>query len=369
MVIVDVVVSPQQVRLKLVEASAEETPGRHDPSLNPRNTFTNFVVGNSNLFASAAAQAVAAAPGRTYNPLYLFGGPGLGKTHLLHAIGHYVLAQQKRARLVCVSGEEFSNEYLHSIQTDQQALFHKHYREADLLLVDDLQFLAGKDSLEEEFFHTFNALQQNQRQMVLTSDAPANEVPNLDRRLISRIEGGLVADLQPPDAEMRMTILERKAQSLGAKLPAEIMHLLANRAPANIGELEGALIRVASYSLLTHRELNTEVAEGLLRGTLLDENRPAPRIEAIQEKVAEHFNIPVAEMTNRRRMESVALPRQIAMYISRQLTGMSLSAIGEEFGGRDHATVLRACQSLKGLIDVDPKIRQTVSYLERHLGG
>ncbi len=359
--------SPKPAKMKPAQAVPEQNPGNRELSFNPKNTFETFVVGNNNNFAYAAALAVAQAPGKSYNPLFLYGGVGLGKTHLLHAIGHHVSEHKKGARVFYVSSEKFTNEYIEGIQNNQLARFRKKYRQSEVLLIDDIQFLAGKERIQEEFFHTFNALHESHRQIVLTCDRPASEIQNLEHRLISRFEWGLVTDLQPPDVEMRLAILQKKAQNMGVVLSEEIMNFLANRIRANIRRLEGALIRVASYAALTGKALTLEVVEGLLREILHEEGRYSICIDVIQKKVAEHFDIRLADMTSKRRPENIAFPRQIAMFLSRQMTETSLSAIGEAFGGRDHGTVLHACRLVKDRMEVDPSVRQVVRHLEKQL--
>ena len=329
---------------KITEPAAERPSAHSDLHFNPKNTFDTFVVGNNNNFSYAAALAVAQAPGKSYNPLFLYGGVGLGKTHLLHAIGQHVVNHKKGARVAYVSSEKFTNEYIDAIQNNLLVKFRKKYRQTDVLLIDDIQFLAGKERIQEEFFHTFNALHESHKQIVLTCDRPASEIQNLEHRLVSRFEWGLVTDLQPPDIEMRLAILNKKAQIMGVTLPEEIMNFLANRIRTNIRRLEGALIRVASYASLTGKKLSIEVVEGLLREVLHEEGRFSISIEVIQKKVAEHFDIRLADMTSKRRPENIAFPRQIAMFLSRQMTESSLSSIGEAFGGRDHGTVLDACR-------------------------
>ncbi len=341
--------------------------GNAEWSFNPKNTFETFVVGNNNNFAYAAAKAVAEAPGKSYNPLFLYGGVGLGKTHLLHAIGQHVAASRKGARVGYVSSEKFTNEYIDGIQNNQLVRFRKRYRQMDVLLIDDIQFLAGKERIQEEFFHTFNALHEAHKQIVLTCDRPASEIQGLEHRLVSRFEWGLVTDLQPPDIEMRLAILQKKAQIMGVVLPEDIINFLANRIRTNIRRLEGALIRVASYASLTGKKLNVEVVESLLREILHEEGRFSVNIEVIQKKVAEHYDIRLADMTSKRRPENIAFPRQVAMFLSRQMTESSLSAIGEAFGGRDHGTVLHACRLVKDRMGIDANVRQVVSYLEKQL--
>lgn len=339
----------------------------HDLAFNPKNTFDAFVVGNNNNFAYAAALAVAQAPGKSYNPLFLYGGVGLGKTHLLHAIGQHVAQSKKGARVAYLSSEKFTNEYIDGIQNNQLAKFRKKYRQTDVLLIDDIQFLAGKERIQEEFFHTFNALHESHKQIVLTCDRPASEIQNLEHRLVSRFEWGLVTDLQPPDVEMRLAILKKKAELMNVQLPDEIINFLAHRIRSNIRRLEGALIRVASFAALTGKKLSLEVVEGLLREILHEEGRFSINIEVIQKKVAEHFDIRLADMTSKRRPENIAFPRQVAMFLSRQMTENSLSSIGEAFGGRDHGTVLHACRLVKDRMEVDANVRQVVHYLEKQL--
>jgi chromosomal replication initiator protein len=354
-------------KTKATESTLDRNAQNGDHNFNPKNTFDTFVVGNNNNFSYAAAQAVAQAPGKSYNPLFLYGGVGLGKTHLLHAIGQHVAHSKKGARVAYVSSEKFTNEYIDAIQNNQLVKFRKKYRQTDVLLIDDIQFLAGKERIQEEFFHTFNALHEGHKQIVLTCDRPASEIQNLEHRLVSRFEWGLVTDLQPPDVEMRLAILQKKAQIMNVALPEEIMNFLANRIRTNIRRLEGALIRVASYASLTGKKLSLEVVEGLLREVLHEEGRFSISIEVIQKKVAEHFDIRLADMTSKRRPENIAFPRQIAMFLSRQMTESSLSSIGEAFGGRDHGTVLHACRLVKDRMEVDPSVRQVVSYLEKQL--
>jgi chromosomal replication initiator protein len=346
---------------------AHERPTNSELHFNPKNTFESFVVGNNNNFAYAAALAVAQAPGKSYNPLFLYGGVGLGKTHLLHAIGQYVAGSKKGARVAYVSSEKFTNEYIDAIQNNLLVKFRKKYRQTDVLLIDDIQFLSGKERIQEEFFHTFNALHESHKQIVLTCDRPASEIQGLEHRLVSRFEWGLVTDLQPPDVEMRLAILQKKAQIMGVTLPDDIMNFLANRIRTNVRRLEGALIRVASYASLTGKKLTIEVVEGLLREILHEEGRLSISIEVIQKKVAEHFDIRLADMTSKRRPENIAFPRQIAMYLSRQMTESSLNTIGEAYGGRDHGTVLHACRLVKDRMEVDANVRQVVHYLEKQL--
>jgi chromosomal replication initiator protein len=355
-----------------LESKRAQPPARSNKrdegsGFNPRNKFETFVVGDNNNFAHAAAQAVAETPGKVYNPLFVYGGVGLGKTHLLHAIGHRVWSPHKGARVAYMSSEQFTNAYIEAIQTNQLGQFRKRCRHADVLLIDDVQFLAGKERIQEEFFHTFNALHEGRKQIVLTCDRPESEVRELEHRLVCRFEWGLVTDLQPPDGEMRLAILRKKALLLGLELPEEIMAFLANRIRTNIRRLEGALNRVASYGALTGRKLTLEVVEELLREVLQEEGHHPTTIEVIQKKVAEHFDIRLADMTSKRRPENIAFPRQVAMYFSRRMTNNSLNTIGEAFGGRDHGTVLHACRLVKERMEVDSNVRQVVTHLELKL--
>jgi len=359
--------APAPAKPRPVEPVHERTNSHADQNFNPKNTFESFVVGTNNNFSFAAAKAVAEAPGKSYNPLFLYGGVGLGKTHLLHAIGQHVTGTKKSARVAYVSSEKFTNEYIDAIQNNKLVGFRKKYRQTDVLLIDDIQFLAGKERIQEEFFHTFNALHESHKQIVLTCDRPASEIQGLENRLVSRFEWGLVTDLQPPDIEMRLAILKKKAQLMDVTLDEEIINFLATRIRTNIRRLEGALIRVASYASLTGKKLSIEVVENLLREILHEEGRQTISIEVIQKRVAEHFDIRLADMTSKRRPENIAFPRQIAMYLSRQMTEGSLNTIGEAFGGRDHGTVLHACRLVKDRMEVDSNVRQVVHYLEKQL--
>jgi chromosomal replication initiator protein len=325
------------------------------------------VVGSNNEFAFAASKAVADAPGKAYNPLFLYGGVGLGKTHLLQAIGQHIVGNKKSSRVAYVSSEKFTNEYIEAIQNNKLVAFRKKYRQSEVLLIDDIQFLAGKERIQEEFFHTFNALHESHKQIVLTCDRPASEIQGLEQRLVSRFEWGQTADVQAPDVETRIAILNKKAQIMGVTLPEDIIIFIATHIRTNIRRLEGALVRVTSFASLTGRKLTVEVVENLLREILHEEGRLTISIEVIQKKVAEHFDIRLADMTSKRRPENIAFPRQIAMCLSRQMTECSLNTIGEAFGGRDHGTVLHACRLVKDRMEVDANVRQVVHYLEKQL--
>ena len=335
--------------------------------LNPRNTFESFVVGPNNQIAHAASLAVAQSPAKTYNPLFIYGGVGLGKTHLMQAIGQYIVSRSRTTRVMYLSSELFINEFIDAIQHNNLVKFRKRYRQADLLLIDDIHFLGGKERSQEEFFHTFNTLFDGHKQIVLSSDRPASEIANLEHRLVSRFEWGLTAELQPPDVETRLAILRKKARTLHIKLRDEIYEFLANRIKTNVRRLEGALMRVASFASLSGRELTHDVVEHLLKDILQEEARRAVTIDQIQRRVAEHFDVRLADMTSKRRPANIAFPRQVAMYLARELTKASLNEIGEAFGGRDHGTVLHACKLVKKRMKEQDKIRQTISFIDSAL--
>jgi len=349
------------------EDADEEKVARVANGLNQRNTFDCFVVGAANQYAHAACLAVANQPGKTYNPLFIHGGVGLGKTHLMQAIGHHLLGKKKGAKVLYETSETFTNDFIDALQNNTIVKFRKRYRQADVLLIDDIQFLAGKERSQEEFFHTFNSLFDGHKQIVLSSDRPPSELANLEARLVSRFEWGLTAELQPPDVEMRVAILRKKAQGLGIQFPKEIFEYLAERVRTNVRRLEGALTRIASYASLNGTQPNFEKIEHLLKDILLEEARRSVTIDQIQKRVAEHFDVRLADMTSKRRPANIAFPRQIAMYLARELTKGSLSEIGEVFGGRDHGTVLHAHRLVKERMRKEEKVRQTVTFLEAQL--
>ena len=351
------------------ESKRPEVRGKPAPSLgmNPRNTFGTFVVGKNSDYAHAACLAVGNAPGRTYNPLFIYGGVGLGKTHLLHAIGQHIAASRKGAKVVYISSEQFTNEFIDGIQNSTLVQFRKRFRLADVLLIDDIQFLAGKERSQEEFFHTFNTLFDGHKQIVLSSDRPPAEIGDLSSRLVSRFEWGLTAELQPPDVETRTAILRKKAAETELIIDPCVIEFLAARIRSNVRRLEGALIRVASYVSLNRETPSEEKIEHLLKDILQEEARRTISVEQIQKRVAEHFDVRIADMTSKRRPANIAFPRQIAMYLARELTKGSLSDIGEQFGGRDHGTVLHAHRLVKKRMKDDEKVRQMVSYLDGQL--
>jgi chromosomal replication initiator protein len=335
--------------------------------MNPRNTFDTFVVGSNNQFAHAAALAVAQSPSKTYNPLFIYGGVGLGKTHLMQAIGQQVADRKKVFKVMYLSSERFTNEFIDAIQHNTLVKFRKRYRQADVLLIDDIHFLAGKERSQEEFFHTFNTLFDGRKQIVLSSDRPASEITNLEQRLVSRFEWGLTAELQPPDIETRMAILRKKAQSFQVQLAPDVLEFLAQRVRTNVRRLEGALMRVASFASLSGREVTKEVVEHLLRDILQEEAKKIITIDQIQRKVAEHFDVRLADMTSKRRPANIAFPRQVAMYLARRHTKSSLNEIGDAFGGRDHGTVLHACKTVQERMGREDQVRQLVFLLTSQL--
>ncbi len=335
--------------------------------LNPRNTFENLVVGSGNQLAHAASIAVANAPGRAYNPLFVFGETGLGKTHLMHAVAHQMLANNPNAKIAYVSTEKFTNEFIHAIRENKLTKFRQYYRNLDALLVDDIHFLSGKESTQEEFFHTFNDLFESGRQIFLASDRPANEIERLENRLISRFQWGLVTDIQAPDFETRVAILRKKAAAMNISLDADIMNFLAERVSRNVRRMEGALTRIAGYDALIDRKLDLESVERLLGDLLHEEASSKVTIDQIQKKVSDYYQIRFSELIGRRRTSNIVFPRQVAMYISRTLTSDPLKAIGDAFGGRDHGTVIHACKQVENMMEQDGSVKRGVDYLIKQL--
>lgn len=354
--------------------SVRETPADEEEDdrnaaasgFNIKNTFETFVVGANNEFVQAACRAVAERPGKVYNPLFFYGGVGLGKTHLMHAVGQHVM-QNRKAKVAYVTTERFTNEFIDAIQSGSLPKFRRRYRQVDVLLIDDIHFLAGKERSQEEFFHTFNQLFDGHKQIVLSSDRPPSEIGQLAPRLVSRFEWGLTAELQPPDVETRVAILRKKAASLDVKVPNELLQYVAERIRTNIRRLEGALMRVALFMSLSGGKLTEDRLEELLKDILQEEARRNVGVEQIQKKVAEHFDVRFADMTSKRRPKNIAFPRQVAMYLARELTKMSLVEIGDAFGGRDHGTVLHAHRLVKDRMNDDDKTRQVVRFLSEQL--
>ena len=337
------------------------------PAIKATNTFDNFIVGPENEMAHGAALAVAKDPGCNYNPLFIHGPTGLGKTHLMHAIAHSVYATNPRARIAYISSETFTNEFIQALQTNSINAFRRRYRELDLLLIDDIHFLAGKDTTQEEFFHTFNELHNNHKQVVLTSDRPASEIAKLSERLVSRFQWGMVASIQAPGLETRIAILRKKASARGLELAPEIAEFIASRIARNVRNLEGAITRIFGLTGMTRKPLELTQVEKLLHDILVEEASHTLTSEVIQRKVAEHYRIQMSDMTSKRRMQNIAFPRQVAMYLCTQLTGMSLVSIGQAFGGRDHGTVIHARKTVGNQMEVDANVRRTVEYLRAQL--
>jgi chromosomal replication initiator protein len=316
--------------------------------LNPRYTFDTFIVGSSNQFAHAACRAVAEAPSRSYNPLFIYGGVGLGKTHLMHAIGHYVLLHDRNLVLTYISSERFMNEMINAVRYDRLIDFRERYRSVDVLLVDDVQFLAGKEGTQNEFFHTFNALYDSQKQIVLSSDCPPHEIEQLEERLRSRFEWGLIADIQSPDLETKVAILKKKAEAEAVPLPDSVAIYIAGRIKSNIRELEGSLIRLIAYASLTGRELSVDLAQEVLRN-VKDHEEKAITIDHIQKFVSDYYQLRLADLKSRNNSKSIAMPRQVAMYLCKKLTHASLPEIGRSFGGKHHSTVIHSIRKVEAL--------------------
>ena len=331
------------------EAPAQETEEAAAPAgLSPRYSFDTFIVGSSNQFAHAACRAVAEAPSRSYNPLYIYGGVGLGKTHLMHAIGHYMLTHTPNAKLTYISSERFMNEMINAVRYDRILDFRERYRSVDILLVDDVQFMAGKEGTQTEFFHTFNALYDAQKQIVISSDCSPREIPALEERLRSRFEWGLIADIQPPDLETKIAILKRKAESEGVALPDNVAIYIASKIKSNIRELEGSLIRLLAFASLTGKEISLPLAQDVLRNILVQDEK-AVSIEGIQKFVADYYQLKVADLKSRNNAKSISMPRQIGMYLCKVLTNASLPEIGKSFGGKHHSTVIHSIRKVEDL--------------------
>jgi len=343
-------------------ASAEVSPlpEREASSLNPKYTFESFVVGASNQFAHAAARAVAEIPSKSYNPLFIYGGVGLGKTHLMHAVGHYIQARQRRLNLVYISTDRFINEMINAIRFDRLPAFRQKYRSVDVLLVDDIQFIAGKDRTQEEFFHIFNALHDSQKQIVISSDCPPRQIPTLEERLHSRFEWGLIADIQAPDIETKVAILRKKAESERVEIPENVALFIASKVRTNVRELEGSLLRLIAYASLTGRDIDLPLAQEILRDLLHTDDKPIT-IEMIQKFVADHYNVKLTELKAKNNAKAVAVPRQIAMYLTKTLTGASLPEIGKGFGGKHHSTVIHSVRKIDGLRKRDPDFDRLIN--------
>lgn len=336
-------------------------------SLNPKYTFQTFVVGSCNQFAHAASQAIAEAPGKTYNPLYIYGGVGLGKTHLMHAAGHEIKARNRHLRLSYISAEKFMNELINAIRYDKAQTFREKYRSIDVLLMDDIQFMAGKERTQEEFFHTFNALYDGQKQIVISSDCPPREIPTLEERLHSRFEWGLIADMEPPDLETKVAILKRKADLDGVSLPDDVAFFIASKVKSNIRELEGSLVRLVAISSLRGLPISKMLAQDAIRNIAEDDRPAGITIEQIQQTVAAHYRLRVDELTSKNNSRQIAVPRQIAMYLCKRLTKHSFPEIGREFGGKHHTTVIHSVEKIEALVLKDQNFHRIVSDLMDNL--
>lgn len=334
-------------------------------TLIPRYTFETFVIGSSNRFAHAACLAVAERPAQGYNPLFIYGGVGLGKTHLMHAIGHFVRKHDPTAQVAYLSSEKFTNEFITAIRESHTEAFRNRYRSIDVLLIDDIQFLANKEQTQEEFFHTFNSLHEAGKQIVISSDRPPRQIPTLEDRLRSRFEWGLLTDIQPPDLETRIAILQRKARADGLEVQEDVLAYIANQVDSNIRELEGALIRVIAYSSLVNEDVSPELAEAALKDIISPSRPRIVSVNHVQKVICDHFGLRLEEMNGKKRTRNIAFPRQIAMFLTRELTDLSLPRIGEAFGGRDHTTVLHACDRVNEEIEKSSDLKSTLERLSQ----
>ncbi len=351
----------------ITHPSGYQNSSSNNRSLNPKYTFDSFVVGSSNQFAQAAAMAVAENPARSYNPLFIYGGVGLGKTHLMHAIGHHVLKHNPSSKLCYLSSERFMNDLINSLRFDRMVQFRERYRNMDVLLVDDIQFIAGKERTQEEFFHTFNTLFDSHKQIVVSSDKFPKEIPDLEERLRSRFEWGLVADIQPPDLETKIAILEKKAELSGISLPKQASLFMAENTTSNIRELEGYLLRVVAFATIKKAKLiSMDLVEEALKN-FLDQKKKVITVDQIQKEVAGFYNLKISDLKSKRKNKALILPRHGAMYLTRRLTELSLPEIGRHFGGRDHTTVIHALQKVENIIGNDPDYEKTMDALTRKI--
>src|SRR5215471_14360461 len=354
--------SPDETAVLENDPAVPAVPQPGAAGLNPRYTFDTFIVGSSNQFAHAACRAVAEAPSRSYNPLFIYGGVGLGKTHLMHGIGHYVLRHDRNLKLTYISAERFMNEMINAVRYDRIIDFRERYRTVDVLLVDDIQFISGKEGTQTEFFHTFNALYDSQKQIVISSDCPPHEIPQLEERLRSRFEWGLIADIQSPDLETKVAILKKKAEAEVVPLPDNVAIYIANKIKSNIRELEGSLIRLIAYASLTGQEITLALAQEVLKNVLAHDDK-AVTIEIIQKYVADYYNLKLADLKSRNNSKSVAMPRQIAMYLCKSLTHASLPEIGKSFGGKHHSTVIHSIRKVEDLRQRDGDFNTVINTL------
>jgi len=338
-----------------------------EPSLNGKYTYDSFVVGSCNQFAHAASLAVAEAPGRTYNPLYLYGGVGLGKTHLMHACGHAIKSRNQHLKLCYISSERFMNDLINAIRYDKTQSFREKYRSVDVLLIDDVQFMAGKERTQEEFFHTFNALYDQQKQIVISSDCPPREIPTLEERLHSRFEWGLIADIEPPDLETKIAILTKKAAQIGVSIPSDVSMFIAGRVKSNIRELEGSLVRLIAISSLRGEPISKTLAQDALRNIAKEEESGVVTIQQIQKLVASTYKLTIDELVSKNNARQISHPRQIAMYLCKHLTKHSYPEIGRAFGGKHHTTVIHSVEKIEALVATDETLQRLISELSESL--
>ena len=360
-------VNTKEVQEPQVQHSSIDDKTWGKEQFNMHNTFDTFVIGPGNRFPHAASLAVAEAPAEAYNPLFIYGGVGLGKTHLMHAIGHHVLSNKPNAKVIYTSSEKFTNEFIKSIRDNETEAFREKYRKIDVLLIDDIQFIQNKEQTQEEFFHTFNELHQNNKQIVISSDRPPKEIAKLEDRLRSRFEWGLIVDITPPDYETRMAILQKKIEEENLDIPPEALNYIANQIQSNIRELEGALTRLLAYSKLQGKPITTELTAEALKDIIQSPKSKKITIQDIQKVVGQYYSVRIEDFSAKKRTKSIAYPRQIAMYLSRELTDFSLPKIGEEFGGRDHTTVIHAHEKIANDIKSDPTFKQEVENLEKEI--
>ncbi|MCG1815237.1 chromosomal replication initiator protein DnaA [Staphylococcus epidermidis] len=360
-------VNTQEVQEPQVQHSSIDDKTWGKEQFNMHNTFDTFVIGPGNRFPHAASLAVAEAPAEAYNPLFIYGGVGLGKTHLMHAIGHHVLSNKPNAKVIYTSSEKFTNEFIKSIRDNETEAFREKYRKIDVLLIDDIQFIQNKEQTQEEFFHTFNELHQNNKQIVISSDRPPKEIAKLEDRLRSRFEWGLIVDITPPDYETRMAILQKKIEEENLDIPPEALNYIANQIQSNIRELEGALTRLLAYSKLQGKPITTELTAEALKDIIQSPKSKKITIQDIQKIVGQYYSVRIEDFSAKKRTKSIAYPRQIAMYLSRELTDFSLPKIGEEFGGRDHTTVIHAHEKIANDIKSNPTFKQEVENLEKEI--
>lgn len=350
------------------EIKIENTANNKNTTLNNKYTFDSFVSGPSNQFAHAAAMAVANNPATTYNPLFIYGGVGLGKTHIIHAIGNHIHKNNSKIRIGYYSSEKFMNELINSLRYAKMEDFRNKFRSLDVLLIDDIQFIAGKERTQEEFFHTFNALYESHKQIIVTSDKFPKEIPGLEERLRSRFEWGLIADIQAPDVETKLAILKMKADQNGLVIPEDVAFFLASSITSNVRELEGYLVRIGAYASLTSTPIDMDMAKNILKDILVEQNKEVS-IEAIQKYVANHFNVKTADLKSAKRLKTLVLPRQVAMYISRKLTSASFPEIGNKFGGKDHSTIIHAIKKIEQKMEEDIQLKTTIERLMDNMRG